>query len=144
MKRAHIWGRDLEMQGSPWTFVVYKRAFGGDLLSDVVDTYKKDSIELVDLLKFAWAMCRTSSDGVPDFEEWCRSFTDFTLADGEAEAVASVIISAINAEIFRRRETRFQRWRRVVRARWLGWLQKRRRAREARLLARRSQEARYD
>ena len=136
MRRDRIWGRDIEMQGSPWTFVVYKRAFGGDLLSDIVAAYAKPSIELDDLLKFAWAMCRTKSDDVEDFEEWCKSFPAFTLADGEATAVASVIISAIDAEVFRRGETRFQRWWRSIRARFMGWLQERRRAREARLLAR--------
>jgi len=144
MKRARIWGRDLEMQGSPWTFVVYKRAFGGDLLSDIIAAYAKSNLELFDLLQFAWAMCETASGSEPEFEEWCKLFPDFTLADGEATAVASVIISAIDAEIFRRRETRLQRWRRILRERWLGWLQKRRSAREARLLARRDQEARHD
>ena len=136
MRRASIWGRDLKMQGSPWTFVVYKRAFGGDLLSDIISAYAKESLELYDLLRFAWAMCRTASDAVEEFDEWCNSFPDFTLADGEATAVASVIISALDAEVFRRRETRFQRWRRILRERWLGWLSQRRGAREARLLAR--------
>lgn len=136
MRRARIWGRDVEMQGSPWTFVVYRREFGGDLLSDIVSAYAKESLELYDLIRFCWAMCRTRSDEVEDFKDWCESFPAFTLADGEATAVASVIISAIDAEIFRRGETRFQRWRRSIRARWVGWLQERRRAREARLLAR--------
>ena len=136
MKRALIWGRELQMQGSPWTFVVYKREFGGDLLVDIIAAYAKESLEMADLLKIAWAMCRTVSDDVEDFDAWCNNFPMFTLADGEATAVASVIISAIDAEIFRRRETRFQRWRRIVRERWLGWLSQRRRAKEARLLAR--------
>ena len=136
MRRARIWGRDVEMQGSPWTFVVYRREFGGDLLSDIIAAYAKPSLELYDLVRFCWAMCRTKSDDVEGFEEWCNSFPAFTLADGEATAVASVIISAIDAELFRRGETRLQRWWRSVRARWVGWLQERRRARQARLLGR--------
>ncbi|MBQ9000309.1 MAG: hypothetical protein IJ087_00450 [Eggerthellaceae bacterium] len=120
MIRARIWGREVEMQGSPWTFLVYRREFGGDLLSDIVEAYKRERVELADFLKFAWAMCRTRSDEVEPFDEWCRSFPEFTLGDGEGSAVASVIGSAIEAELFRARSPWIRRWWRTVRARRLG------------------------
>ena len=120
MIRARIFGRDVEMQGSPWTMVVYRREFGGDLVSDIVEAYKSERIALADWLGFAWAMCRTHSDDVEPFDEWCRGFPDFTLGDGEGAAAASVIGSAIEAELFRRRPSAFQRWRRSLRARRLG------------------------
>lgn len=136
MQRARIWGREVEMQGSPWTFVVYRRAFGGDLLCDFLAASQKDPLELDDYLKVAWAMARTCSAEVADFEEWCGGFPDFTLADGEGAAFVSVVDSAVVAELFRPRETRFQRFRRRLRERWMGWISRRRRAREARFLPR--------
>lgn len=136
MQRADIWGRTIEMQGSPWTLVVYHDAFGGDLLSDYIAACKKDPLELVDFLKVAWAMCRTHSDDAGDFEEWCFSFPAFTVDEGEGAAFVSVVDSAVMAELFRRRETRRARWRRKLRARWLGRASRRRRARQDGLLPR--------
>lgn len=134
MQRARIWGRDVEMQGGPWAFVEYRRAFGGDLLSDYIAAIRKDPVELDDYLRVCWALCRTAGDG-SGFDEWCRAFPDFTLADGEGAAFVSVVDSAVSAELFRVRETRLQRIRRKLREGWLGWLSRRRRAREDRLLA---------
>lgn len=141
MIRARIWGRELEMQGSPWTLVVYRRAFGGDLIIDFLEASKKDLAELDEFLKVAWALCRTASDEVAEFDRWCGEFPDFTLADGEGAAFASVVTSAVMAELFRPRETRFQQFRRKLRKGWLGWLSRRRRARAARLRARRRAQA---
>lgn len=135
MLRARIWGREIEMQGSPWAFVEYRRAFGGDLLSDYLAAVKKDPIELDDYLRVCWALCRTAGDR-SGFEEWCSSFPEFTLADGEGAAFVSVVDSAVSAELFRPGETRIQRLRRRLREGWLGLLPRRGRARQARLLAR--------
>lgn len=122
MLRAQLFGREVEMQGSPWTFVVYHREFGGDLLADIVAAEQKNPVELHDFLKFAWAMCRTCNDQVAGFKEWCNSFEEFTLSDGEGSAFVSVVNSAIEAELFRARASRLLRWWRSIRARWLGWL----------------------
>ena len=135
MVEARVWGRDIEMQGSPWTFVVYKRAFGGDLLSDIIAASKKDPLELDDYLKVCWAMCRTRSDEVAEFGRWCGEFPDFTMADGEGAAFVSVVDSAVMAELFRPRETRIERFRRKLREGWLGRLSRRLRARADGLLA---------
>ena len=105
MQCAHVWGRDIEMQGSPWTLVVYREEFGGDLLSDVVEAFKRDPMALDDFLRFAWAMCRTADDSAGGYEEWCRSFPEFDLSDGKGSAFASVTVSAMNAELFRVRPT---------------------------------------
>lgn len=136
MIRARIWGREVAMQGSPWTFVEYRRAFGGDLLADFLEASKKDPVELDGYLKAAWAMCRTADRATPDFERWCGEFPDFTLAEGQGAAFVSVVDSAFVAELFRPPETRIRRLWRKVREGWLGLLSRRRRAREARLLAR--------
>lgn len=129
MIRTRIFGRDVEMQGSPWTLVEYSRAFGGDLLADFADALKSDPIELADYLRIAWALSRTADPDTSDFEQWCSEFPDFTLADGEGQAFVSVIDSAVMAELFRRKKARCSRIRRLLRTRWLGWVSRRRRAR---------------
>ena len=135
MLRARIWGREVRMQGSPWTFVEYRRAFGGDLLSDFMAASKKDPIELDDYLKVAWALARTADQSEPGFDEWCGSFPDFSLSEGEGAAFVSVVDLAVLAELFRHGETVFRRFRRKLRARRLGRLSRRGRAREDGLLA---------
>ena len=134
MQRARIWGREVEMQGSPWTFLVYRRAFGGDMLSDIIAAEKKPEYELTDFLKFAWALCATCDDDILQFREWCESFDDFTLADGEGAAFVSVVQNVLAAEMFRDRTPRYIRWWRSLRARWMGLLSKHRRTQEDRLL----------
>lgn len=135
MQRARIWGREVEMQGSPWTFLVYRRAFGGDLLSDIIAAEKKNPYELDDFLRFAWALCATRDEGTEPFREWCNSFEEFTLAEGEGAAFVSVVQNVLAAEMFRGRTPRLVRWWRSLRARWMGLLQKHRRTQETRLLA---------
>ena len=39
MRRAALYGRSVAMQGSPYTLLVYRAAFGGDLLADLVEAY---------------------------------------------------------------------------------------------------------
>ena len=129
MVRTQILGRDVTMQGSPWTLVEYARAFQGDLLADFAEAVQKDTVDLVDYLKFAWALCRTAEPETGDFESWCREFDDFTLADGEGQAFVSVIDSAVMAELFRRPTARLAGVRRWLRTRRLGRISRRRRAR---------------
>ncbi len=136
MRSARIWGRELVMQGSPWTFVEYRRAFGGDLLTDYLAAIRNETVCVEDYLRTCWAMCRTADRTVAGFEEWCGEFPDFTLADGELAAFVSVVDSVFVAELFRRPKTVVGRLWRKVRERWLGWVSRRRRARAARVLAR--------
>lgn len=129
MIRTRILGRDVKMQGSPWTLVEYSRAFGGDLLADFAGAVKSDTVELAAYLRFAWALCRTADQDVSGFESWCGEFDDFTLAGGEGQAFVSVIDSAVMAELFRHPKTRLAGIRRWLRTRRVGWLSRRRCAR---------------
>lgn len=129
MVSARIFGREVRMQGSPWTFVEYAREFQGDLLSDFVDAGKRECIHLSDYLKFAWALCRTADPSTEGFEQWCRSFDEFTLAKGQGQEFLSVIDSVFVAELFRKPKTGPRFWWRRLRARWLGWVSRRRGAR---------------
>ncbi len=112
------------MQGSPYTLLVYKQAFGGDLMKDLVGAYSSEAAsadedldeagssvpEMSTFLQVAWAMARTHSDDIPDYPDWLRAFDpkEFSLGDG---AALEVIDSAVAAELFRRRETgRLRRW----------------------------------
>lgn len=114
------------MQGSPYTLLVYKRAFDGDLMQDLVSAYGQaeyDDLsdtdhdgaltpELSTFLQIAWAMAHTYSDDVPEYPDWLRSFDprEFSLGDS---STLEVIDSAIAAELFRQRQTergRIRRW----------------------------------
>ena len=53
MIRATIWGRDVEMRGSPLTLLHYRREFGGDLLADLVANMADGSVPLEWLLRRA-------------------------------------------------------------------------------------------
>lgn len=112
MREADVYGRRVRMQGSPWTLVEYRRAFGADLMADLAGAYEGGAPDAVVLLQVVWAMARTWDEGTPGFEAWLRGFdpAEFSADDrtwiGEAD-------SAICAELFRGREAgRAARWRR--------------------------------
>ena len=110
MRRAVIYGREIVMQGSPYTFLVYRSAFKGDLFNDLVDVYEHGRPEMSAMLQFAWAMARTHDDAVSDYPDWLREFDPRSFALGDADALG-VIDSAISAELFRRRKAgRARRW----------------------------------
>ena len=132
MRRATIYGRDVAMQGSPYTLLVYRTAFGGDLFRDVAAAYGETPPDVSVLLQAAWAMARTIDDSVSDYPDWLREFDPKTFALGDAGAWA-VIDSAVCAELFRRKETgRIGKWI----ARRMGSVAKRLGALADRLLAR--------
>lgn len=120
MQRAVIYGQEVCMQGSPYTLLVYRRAFGADLMRDIVEAYGEAPLDgsedegqapaMSVFLQVAWAMARTHSDDVPDYPDWLRAFDprEFSLGDG---AALEVIDSAIAAELFRARKAgRARRW----------------------------------
>lgn len=100
MIRAVVFGRELRMQGSPYTLIVYRREFDGDLLQSVVGAYQETPPDMTTLMQVAWAMCKTHDEGTSGFVEWIKEFDvgRFTLGDPET---IGVIDSAINAELFR-------------------------------------------
>lgn len=105
MYRAYIWGRVLDLQGGPWTFLEYKRLFGGDMLQDISAAQKRETYHISDWLKVAYAMYATANKGCESFEEWCavERWPEFSLDDGGGAGFVAVIVSAIEAEMFRRR-----------------------------------------
>lgn len=110
MMRAVIYGRAVEMQGSPYTILAYKREFGGDLFADVVAAYEGDTPDMTTMLQVAWAMCKTRDDGTSGFDDWLREFEPKSFALGDARALG-VIDSAISAELFRNgKAQRIRRW----------------------------------
>lgn len=123
MQRATIWGRDVEMQGSPLTLLHYRREFGGDLMADMLANSAEGSLSLEWLMRVCWAMCATADRGTSPYEKWLGEFPEEGI--DLAEPVAGVIYSAMTAELFRSGKaglaTRFRR--RV--SRWLGRLSRR-------------------
>lgn len=127
MQRGTIWGREICFQGGPIAYVVYRKAFGGDLARDILDAYRDDGVTVEQFLRFAWTMARTYDPATSDYEDWLREFDPegFSVADSPV----GVIDSAICAELFRIRQTgraarAFGRARRAL-SRWLGRLSQR-------------------
>lgn len=112
MRRGTFWGREVEMQGSPLTYLYYKREFGGDLGTDLVAVYSKGASDVETMLRFCWAMCKTHDTSTSTYEEWLSEFDpdEFSALEPPVE----VIDSAICAELFRvrqaKRSERIRRW----------------------------------
>lgn len=128
MRRATIYGREVEMQGSPYTFYVYRKAFEGDLLKAIITAYQESPIDVSLLLQVVWAMAKTHDDETPEYIDWLREFDPEEFAVNELDWVGEVD-GAISAELFRNEKTgrayRFiRRIRRAV-ARRMGALAKR-------------------
>ena len=122
MVRGTIWGREVEMQGSPLTYLHYKREFGGDLGSDLSEVYAAGRADAETMLRFAWAMARTHDASVSPYEDWLSEFDPEEFS--ALESPVGVIDSAVCAELFRlRKATLAERLRRLVR-RWLERLAK--------------------
>ena len=138
MIKAVIYGREVKLQGSPYTLLAYRSEFDGDLFKAILSAYEAQPPDMSLLLQVAWAMARTCDDEVPAYAEWLRGFDPDSFALGDAGALG-VIDSAISAELFRRTKAGRAR-------RWLGRrvdaLAKRAGALADRLLARRG--ARHD
>lgn len=116
MRTCSICGRDVQIQGSPLTLVIYNQEFGADLMSDIANAYLGDTVDAVALLKICWAMAKTKDKELANFDDWLSSFDaeEFDLL--ELKASLEVVVSAINAELFRvsastEKEKWFRRWR---------------------------------
>ncbi len=112
MVTCSIFGREMTLQGSPVTLVEYYKEFTCDLMQDLVKAYSQGFINSAIMLQIAWAMARTHDKKTPAFEAWLKSFDNekFNLLDAE---FLGVVDSAINAELFRGRATRknrFKKW----------------------------------
>ena len=121
MLKADIYGMGVSMQGSPYTYLVYRTEFGRGILADIQEAYSGDVPDMSIMLQVAWAMARTFDDAVPPYAEWLRGFDPKEFALGDSNAM-EVIDKAASAELFRVRKTgRTRRWC----ARKMGFLAKR-------------------
>lgn len=108
MRRGKIFGRDVEMQGSPLTLLIYKREFEGDLFADLVEAMSGETYDMEAFMRFAWAMAKTRNDEIADYEHWLEEFpAEFSLLEGQA--ALGVILSAADAELFRGKPTMRQK-----------------------------------
>lgn len=114
MFRGNIYGRECEMQGSPYTLLVFKQEFEEDLPSFIVRSYARDYIDIEEFLRIAWAMCKTYSDDISNYERWLEEFDDDAFDITEGKSAFDVIDAAINAEMFRQKQTIKQRFRRFI------------------------------
>lgn len=112
MVSGTIWGREVEMQGSPLTYLHYRREFGGDLGADLVAAYSKGSADAETMLRFAWAMAKTRDTSTSPYEDWLSEFDpeEFSVL----QSPVGVVDSAVCAELFRLRPStparRFREW----------------------------------
>ena len=117
MQRGIIWGREVEMQGSPLTYLHYKREFGGDLGSDLMAVYAAGESDVETMLRFAWAMAKTHDPSISPYETWLSEFDPEEFST--LQAPVGVVDSAICAELFRIRKATFAQ---RVKARIRRWL----------------------
>lgn len=117
MRKETIYGREVCLQGSPLTLLVFKNEFRGDpdahdgnfgaQLSDLIKSEEQDGetvyfVNYLGLLRVAWALAKTYDKTVPDFASWLAEFPadKFSLVEG-GEELSSVIDSVLADEIFR-------------------------------------------
>lgn len=116
MKTCSICGRDVQIQGSPLTLVIYNNEFGADLMSDIANAYLGDTIDAVALLKICWAMAKTKDKNLDGFEDWLSKFDAEKFDLLKLKTSLEVVVSAINAELFRvsasnEKKKEHRRWR---------------------------------
>lgn len=134
MIRGTIWGREVEMQGSPLTYLHYKREFGGDLGADLAAAYSRGTSDAEEMLRFAWAMAKTHDPSISGYEGWLSEFNPEGFS--ALQSPVGVVDSAVVAELFRIRQATWRaRLRRFV-ARLLDRISKRLGAQASRLLSR--------
>lgn len=101
MRKATVFGREIVMQGSPVTFIVYQNEFNSDLMQAIMAAYEQAPPKMGYLLKIAWAMAKTHDDSVEPFAEWIKNFDEGAFSIDDTPAALEVIDSAIYAELFR-------------------------------------------
>lgn len=138
MREGIVYGRPVEMQGGPFALMAYRREFGTDMLSDLIEAYRGGADGADDVCAFlqaAWAMAKCADESTSPYPEWLREFDPRLFTLGDTAGAVGVIDSAIAAELFRGGAARGRLGR--VAAGWLGAVAHRLRAGQARLLGRR-------
>ena len=115
MRRETIFGREVCLQGSPLTLLIYRQEFSGDSdahdgnlgaqLADLIQSEERDGetvffVNLVGLLRIAWALAKTYDKRTPNFEAWLADFDEsaFSLSDGDE--LSRIVDDVVTAELF--------------------------------------------
>ena len=115
MRRETIFGREVCLQGSPLTLLIYRQEFSGDSdahdgnlgaqLADLLQTEERDGetvffVNLIGILRIAWALAKTYDKRTPNFEAWLEDFDEsaFNMADGDE--LSRIVDDVITAELF--------------------------------------------
>jgi hypothetical protein len=101
MRRGILFGRDVQMAGSPLALLYFREEFDTSLPSYISEIYKHKPLDCEEFLRVAWALAKVCDKDIPSYEEWLDEFPDeaFSLL-GSGECI-SVIDSVIAAEMFR-------------------------------------------
>ncbi|MBQ2680450.1 MAG: hypothetical protein IJF97_00785 [Eggerthellaceae bacterium] len=105
MRTVEILGRRLELQGSPYTLLVFREEFGGDLFAHLNDVARSETVDIEGYLRVIWAMNATVTDKAGCYAEWLRAFDAGEFSIEEGVGCVPVMDSAIAAEMFRGRKT---------------------------------------
>lgn len=127
MRRETVFGREMELAGSPLTLLYFQQEFGDDPLAcygalqdsigelwipvDDDDAPPADAADggdeggfvpnLLLFLKVCWAMAKTVDPKTQYFERWLSEFDEEKFDLSEGVEAALVIHRAVQAEIFR-------------------------------------------
>lgn len=85
MRRTNLFGRDVKLQGSPWTLLEYREAFGGDLTYDFSRSHNDQEIDVEFFMRAAWAMAKTYDNETSEYITWLYEFPSIECED-ETEA----------------------------------------------------------
>lgn len=113
MLSIEAFGRTFDVQGSPYTLLVFREEFDDELTDHLSKSYEdSSSVPLEAQMRVLWAMARTADESVPSYPSWLEGFPEASFSLGDVASMG-VIDSAIHAELFRGTEAGV-----VWRARW--------------------------
>lgn len=79
-------GEEVRLLANMQNSLIYRNAFGRDIIRDFYDCTKKAQsgelpVDTLELERFTWTMARTYNKDLPPFEEWEESLVDFPFMD---------------------------------------------------------------
>lgn len=126
MKRGIIYGKEVEMAGSPLTLLYFREQFDESLPAFLQKAYT-EALDPEYFLRVAWAMAKTVHPyDVAEYEDWLCEFPDeaFSLGEETGEFLA-VMLPLIDSELFCKRQTLPRRLVGFVKQIWQrfrGWI----------------------
>lgn len=100
---------EMQVQGSPWALHLYQNEFAvdgvkadfyGDLENYFACYEEHKPVDVIFLLKIAWAMGKNADDDLPNYEDWLR---DLDVSACATEPWIDEISGAMMGELFRPR-----------------------------------------